>query len=73
MSFGLVVLMGSASILTHQPLFVMLKPSIAYTLVGVAMLKRGWMYDYAPQIARQYLTPNDLTPWGYAWAGAHVL
>ena len=69
MSLGLVVLMGSASILTHNPLFVMLKPTIAYSLVGLAMLKRGWMYDYAPQIARQYLTPNDMTPWGYAWSG----
>lgn len=69
MSLGLVVLMGSASIFTHNPLFVMLKPTIAYSLVGVTMLKRGWMYDYTPEIARQYLTPNDLAPWGYAWAG----
>lgn len=68
MSLSLVVLMGGASILTHQPLFVMLKPTIAYSFVGLAMLKRGWMYDYTPQIARTYLTPNDLTPWGYAWA-----
>ena len=43
MSLGLVVLMGSASILTHNPLFVMLKPTIAYSLVGLAMLKRGWI------------------------------
>lgn len=69
MSLGLVVIMGSASIFTHNPLFVMLKPTIAYSLVGAAMLKRGWMYDYTPQIARQYLKPDDLTPWGYAWSG----
>jgi intracellular septation protein A len=69
MSLGLVVLMGGASILTHQPLFVMLKPTIAYTLVGAVMLKPGWMYDYAPLIARTYLTPADLTPWGYLWSG----
>ncbi len=69
MSLGLVVIMGSASIFTHNPLFVMLKPTIAYSLVGAAMLKPGWMYDYAPQIARQYLTPADMTPWGYAWSG----
>ncbi len=69
MSLGLVVIMGSASILTHQPLFVMLKPTIAYTLVGAAMLKRGWMHDYLPEIAKPYLTPDDLGPWGYAWSG----
>ena len=68
-SLGLVVLMGSASIFTHNPLFVMLKPTIAYSLVGAAMLKRGWMHDYLPQIAKPYLTPDDLAPWGYAWSG----
>lgn len=73
MSLGLVVLMGSASIFTHNPLFVMLKPTIAYSLIGAAMLKRGWMYDYAPQIARQYLQPDDLTGWGYAWSGLMFL
>jgi intracellular septation protein len=69
MSLGLVVIMGSASIFTHNPLFVMLKPTIAYSLIGAVMLKRGWMYDYTPQIAREYLTPDDLTPWGYEWSG----
>jgi intracellular septation protein A len=73
MSLGLVVIMGSASILTHEPLFVMLKPTIAYSLIGAVMLKRGWMYDYTPQIARKYLTPDDLTPWGYAWSGLMFL
>lgn len=73
MSLGLVVVMGSASIFTRQPLFVMLKPTIAYALVGVAMLKRGWMHDYAPQIAKPYLTANDLAPWGYAWSGLMFL
>lgn len=73
MSLGLVVIMGSASIFTHQPLFVMLKPTIAYSLVGAAMLKRGWMHDYAPQIAKPYLTAHDLAPWGYAWAGLMFL
>jgi intracellular septation protein A len=73
MSLGLVVVMGGASIFTNQPLFVMLKPTIAYGLVGVVMLKRGWMHDYAPQIARKYLTRDELAPWGYAWAGLMFL
>jgi intracellular septation protein A len=68
MSLGLVVLMGSASIFTHNPLFVMLKPTIAYSLIGAAMLKRGWMHDYLPAIAKPYLTSDDLAPWGYAWS-----
>ncbi|MCA8885333.1 MAG: septation protein IspZ [Hyphomonadaceae bacterium] len=68
MSLGLVVIMGSASIFTHNPLFVMLKPTIAYSLVGAAMLKRGWMHHYLPEIAKPYLTRDDLAPWGYAWS-----
>jgi len=69
MSLGLVVVFGGASLFTNQPLFVMLKPTIAYALVGAVMLKRGWMYDYMPQIAQQHLTRDDVAPWGYAWAG----
>lgn len=68
MSLGLVTIMGVASILTHQPLFVMLKPSIAYCLIGAVMLKRGWMHDYLPAIARPYLSAADVAPWGYAWS-----
>lgn len=73
MSLGLVLIMGGASLLTHQPLFVMLKPTIAYALIGGVMLKRGWMYDYVPKIARTHLTADDLAPWGYAWAGLMFL
>lgn len=73
MSLGLVVVFGGASIFTKQPLFVMLKPSIAYALVGAVMLKRGWMFDYLPQIAQHYLTRDDITPWGYVWAALMFL
>lgn len=73
MSLGLVMIMGAASILTHQPLFVMLKPTIAYSLIGAVMLKRGWMHDYLPAIARPYLSVADVTPWGYAWSGLMFL
>ena len=73
MSLGLVVVFGGASLLTNQPLFVMLKPTIAYMLVGAVMLKRGWMYDYMPPIVQQHLTRDDVAPWGYAWAGLMFL
>ena len=70
LSLGLVVFFGAASIFTHQPVFVMLKPTIAYGLVGASMLKRGWMHDYAPQIARQYLTAEDFAPWAMLGPGS---
>ncbi len=46
---GLVVLMGGATILFHDPRFVMFKPTIFFTYHGLVMLKPGWMYRYLPQ------------------------
>lgn len=45
---GLVVVMGGATILLHDPRFVMFKPTVFYVGAGVLMLKPGWMYRYLP-------------------------
>lgn len=46
----------------------MLKPTIIYAVVGVVMLKRGWMNRYLPPIA--LATVPDLgIRFGYVWAG----
>jgi intracellular septation protein len=45
---GLVVVMGGATILFHDPRFVMFKPTIFYVCAGLLMLKSGWMYRYLP-------------------------
>ena len=49
-------------------MFVMLKPSAIYLLVGLAMLRRGWMERYLPPIARETV-PDLASGFGYAWAG----
>jgi intracellular septation protein A len=46
---GLVVLMGGATILFHDPRFMMYKPTVYFTCLGLVMLKRGWMYRYMPR------------------------
>ena len=51
MSLFLVLGSGAATLLTHDPRFVMVKPSVIYLIVGVVMLKRGWMNRYLPPIA----------------------
>ena len=43
MSLGLVVVFGGASLMTHDPRFIMLKPTLIYTVIGAVMLKRGWI------------------------------
>jgi len=67
-SLSLVIASGSATLLTHNPVFVMLKPSAIYLLVGWAMMQRGWMLRYMPERAKQYL-PDLIITFGYVWAG----
>ena len=59
---------GSAAIVTNNPQFVTVKPSIIYLLVGWAMLKRGWMNRYMPPRALEFV-PDLAVRFGYVWAG----
>jgi intracellular septation protein len=68
MSLGLVAVFGSASLLTHDPRFIMFKPSIIYLVVGVVMLRRGWMLRYIPERVVALVAPSAIVKWGYAWA-----
>ena len=67
-SLFLVIASGSATLLTHDPVFVMLKPSAIYLLVGWAMMQRGWMNRYLPPRAIE-LVPDLGIRFGYVWAG----
>jgi intracellular septation protein len=66
-SLALVIVLGSVTILTRDPRFVLAKPSIAHFAIGAIMLKRGWMLRYMPQIAVETI-PEYITAAGYAWA-----
>ncbi|WP_166304543.1 inner membrane-spanning protein YciB [Bradyrhizobium sp. 2S1] len=68
LSLFLVVAAGSATLITHDPRFVLFKPSIIYAIVGVVMLKPGWLNRYLPEIA-QTVVPDVAVIVGYAWAG----
>lgn len=46
----------------------MVKPSIIYVIVGLVMLRRGWMTRYLPPIARATV-PDLAITFGYVWAG----
>ena len=67
LSLGLVIVFGAASLLTHNPRFVMFKPTLIYCVVGGAMLKPGWQKRYLPPIAVQ--RAGDVCfVFGYVWA-----
>jgi len=66
-SLGLVIVLGSATILTHDPRFVLAKPAIAHFAIGTIMLKRGWMLRYMPPLVAETI-PEYVTLAGFAWA-----
>jgi intracellular septation protein A len=68
MSLFLVLGAGTVTLLTNDPRFVMIKPSAIYLIVGIVMLKPGWMNRYLPPIALQTV-PDLVIGFGYAWAG----
>src|SRR5712672_2151764 len=66
-SLALVIVLGSATLLTHDPRFVLAKPAIGHFAIGVIMLKRGWMLRYMPAIVTDTV-PEYVTAAGYLWA-----
>jgi intracellular septation protein A len=66
-SLGLVIVLGTATLLSNDPRFMLAKPSIAHFAVGAIMLKRGWMLRYVPPIVSDTI-PEYVTIAGYAWA-----
>jgi intracellular septation protein A len=68
LSLVIILSSGAATFVTDSPLFVMLKPTVIYIVVGIVMLKRGWMNRYLPPIA-QATVPDLGILFGYVWAG----
>src|SRR5258708_16460145 len=66
-SLALVVVLGSVTLLTQDPRFVLAKPSIAHFAIGAIMLKRGWMLRYMPPIVAETI-PEYITIAASAWA-----
>ena len=63
-----VVASGTATLISHDVRFMMVKLSVVYLLVGTAMCKPGWMDRYLPSIAKE-LTPDLAIVFGFVWAG----
>ncbi len=71
-SVALVVVLGSATLLTNDPRFVLVKPSIAHFAIGVVMLRRNWLMRYMPEIVQKN-APDLILAAGYCWAGLMFL
>jgi len=68
LSLFLVVTSGTAALLTDNPRFVIFKPSVIYVIVGIVMLKPGWMNRYLPPLAKA-VVPDIAVIVGLLWAG----
>lgn len=72
-SLGLVTVLGGATLMTGDPRFVMVKPTVIYLTIGAAMMQRGWMERYMPPEGRAYIPTRLIVAWGYVWAGLMFL
>lgn len=68
LSLFLVLASGMAALLTDNPRFVLFKPSVLYAIVGVVMLKPGWINRYLPPLAKAVVA-DVATLAGFLWAG----
>jgi intracellular septation protein A len=69
-SLALVVVLGSATLLTRDPRFIMIKPTIGAVAIASVMLRPNWMVRYLPSIAKESLSPRTPLIWGYVWSAA---
>ncbi|CAN7246876.1 septation protein IspZ [Phenylobacterium sp. LjRoot164] len=68
-ALALVVIMGGATLITHDARFVLFKATIVYAAIGAAMLECGWMGRYMPPIAQGRIPESYINGAGYVWAG----
>ncbi|HWW47641.1 MAG TPA: septation protein IspZ [Xanthobacteraceae bacterium] len=66
-SLALVLVLGSATLMTNDPRFVLIKPSIAHFAIGAIMLRPGWMLRYSPPVVREHGADLAMIA-GYSWA-----
>jgi intracellular septation protein len=72
LSLFLVIAAGTATLLTDDPRFVLLKPSVIYVIVGIVMLKPGWLNRYLPEIVKAVASDVAVIV-GFVWAGLMFL
>ncbi len=68
LSLILITSFGGATILFHNPHFIMVKPSLLWLALGVVMLRRDWMAPYLPPIVTEHLEDRHIVRAGYAYA-----
>ena len=68
LSLFLAIAFGAAALVSHDPRFVMVKPSIIHGAIAIAMLRRGWMLRYMDDRSRTFVPESTAIAVGYGWA-----
>jgi intracellular septation protein A len=69
-ALGLIAVLGTATLVLHDPRYVVAKPSIFMAGFGVVMLRPGWMLRYLPPALLDRIPRWTFVTWGYVWAAA---
>jgi intracellular septation protein A len=64
----LITVFGGATILFHNPHFIMIKPTLLWLALGIVLLRRDWMAPYLPPIVTENLDDHLIVRAGYAYA-----
>ncbi len=70
MALALVLVLGTTTILTRNPTFIVFKPSIFEACLAATMLRPRWSERYSPEYVRDLVPPGLSLFWGYVWAAA---
>ncbi|MGA7676293.1 MAG: septation protein IspZ [Rhizomicrobium sp.] len=73
LSLVLVTVFGMTTIITHDPFYIMMKPTLLWIALGAVMLRRDWMAPYLPPIVTENLDDHLIVRAGYAWAAVMFL
>ncbi len=68
LSLVLITVFGATTIITHNPHFIMIKPTLLWLALGAVTLRRDWMAPYLPPIITDNLEDPLIIRAGYAWA-----
>ena len=74
-SLALVVVFGGASLITHDPRFIMLKPTLIYAVIDVKVILRPGFQDRPLRSRRSRCAGAGMSSpsFGYVWAGLMFL
>jgi intracellular septation protein len=71
-SVGLVLMLGTTTILTHNGLFFKLKSSVIAAVLATVLLNRKWLAPYVPAFVTQALDERTVERAARVWAGLMV-